>query len=117
MNARGKAIAIMEAPPRPFDFESVFHTRYGQVARVIARVIRDPARAEELAAEVLWKFWRSPRAQGDQAGGWLLKKWKRLGRGRSTAGLQFQQDILTRLVGDRGPTLLLGIDPGEAARR
>ena len=74
MNARGKVIAIMEAPQRPFDFESVFHARYGQVARVIARVIRDPARAEELAAEVLWKFWRSPRAQGDQAGGWLLKK-------------------------------------------
>src|ERR1700676_5221391 len=61
----------MEAPERPFDFESVFHAHYGRIARVIARVIRDPGRAEELAVEVLWKFWRTPRAHGAQAGGWL----------------------------------------------
>ena len=63
----------MEAPQRPFDFDSVFHARYAPVARVIARVIRDPARAEELAVEVLWKFWRTPGAQGEQAGGWLYR--------------------------------------------
>jgi hypothetical protein len=38
----------MEAPERPFDFESVFHAHYARIARVIARVIRDPARSEEL---------------------------------------------------------------------
>src|SRR5450432_1718689 len=69
----------MEAPERPFDFESVFHARYGQVARVIARVIRDPARADELADDVLWKFWRTPRAQGEQAGGWLYRTAVRTG--------------------------------------
>jgi RNA polymerase sigma-70 factor (ECF subfamily) len=63
----------MEVPQRPSDFESVFRAHYGRIARVIARVIRDPARAEELAVEVLWKFWRIPRAQGDQAGGWLYR--------------------------------------------
>ena len=63
----------MEAPQRPFDFDSVFHAHYGQVARVIARVTRHPARAEELAVEVLWKFWRSPQAHGEQAGGWLYR--------------------------------------------
>jgi RNA polymerase sigma-70 factor (ECF subfamily) len=79
VNARSNAIAAMEAPQRPFDFEAVFHARYGQVARVIARVIRDPARAEELAVEVLWKFWRTPRAQSEQAGGWLYRTAVRIG--------------------------------------
>ena len=46
---------------------------------MIARVIRDPARAEELAVEVLWKFWRTPRAQGEQAGGWLYRTAVRTG--------------------------------------
>jgi RNA polymerase sigma-70 factor (ECF subfamily) len=69
----------MEIPQRPFDFESVFHTHYARVARVIARVIRDPARAEELAVEVLWKFWRTPRAQAEQAGGWLYRTAVRTG--------------------------------------
>ena len=63
----------MEAPQRPFDFESVFHAHYAPVARVIARVTRDPGRAEELAVEVLWKYWRTPQAQGEQAGGWLYR--------------------------------------------
>jgi RNA polymerase sigma-70 factor (ECF subfamily) len=69
----------MEAPERPFDFESVFHAHYARIARVIARVIRDPARSEELAVEVLWKFWRTPRAQGDQAPGWLYRTAVRTG--------------------------------------
>jgi len=61
----------METQAPAFDFESAFHAYYGRIARVIARVIRDPGRAEELAVEVLWKFWRTPRAHGEQAGGWL----------------------------------------------
>lgn len=79
MNARSKAIAIMEAPPRPFDFESVFYTHYAQVARIIARVIRDPSRAEELAVDVLWRFWRTPQAQSEHAGGWLYRTAVRTG--------------------------------------
>jgi RNA polymerase sigma-70 factor, ECF subfamily len=63
----------MAAGSRPFDFETTFHAHYGRVARLIARVIRDPARAEELAVEVLWKFWRTPAAQGESAGGWLSR--------------------------------------------
>jgi RNA polymerase sigma-70 factor (ECF subfamily) len=56
-----------------FDFETAFHAHYGRIARVIARVIRDPGRAEELAVEVLWKFWRTPGAHGEEAGGWLYR--------------------------------------------
>jgi RNA polymerase sigma-70 factor (ECF subfamily) len=79
VNERSKAVATMEAPERPFDFESVFHAHYARIARVIARVIRDPGRAEELAVEVLWKFWRTPGAQGEQAGGWLYRTAVRTG--------------------------------------
>jgi RNA polymerase sigma-70 factor (ECF subfamily) len=65
-----EAIALDEA----FDFESVFHTHYGAIARAIVRVVRDPARAEEIAAETFWKLWRNPKAaQIGQTGGWLYR--------------------------------------------
>jgi RNA polymerase sigma-70 factor (ECF subfamily) len=73
VNASSKALDAMAAEPRPFNFESAFHAHYARVARLIARVIRDPARAEELAVEVLWKFWRTPAAQGESAAGWLSR--------------------------------------------
>ena len=56
-----------------FDLETVFHAQYQRLARVIARVIRDPARAEELAVDVLLKWSRYPSAHGDQADGWLYR--------------------------------------------
>jgi RNA polymerase sigma-70 factor (ECF subfamily) len=52
-------------------FEALFRTHYGRITRVIARVVRDYARAEELAAEVFWKLIHNPQAQGDQCLGWL----------------------------------------------
>jgi RNA polymerase sigma-70 factor (ECF subfamily) len=55
------------------EFEEIFHLHYDRVARTIARIVRDPARAEELAVEVLWKLWRKPLASGDDAGGWLYR--------------------------------------------
>lgn len=91
MNVRSKAIATMEAPPRPFDFEAVFHAHYARVAHVIARVIRDPGRAEELAVDVLWKFWRTPAAQGEQSGGWLYRTAVRTGL----------NELRSRMRGDR----------------
>jgi RNA polymerase sigma-70 factor (ECF subfamily) len=39
----------------------------------IARVIRDQARAEELAVDVFLKWWRTPSAHGDRAEGWLVR--------------------------------------------
>ena len=55
------------------DFEATFRAQYERIARVIARVVKDPARAEELAVEVFLKFWRNPRAQGENAEGWLYR--------------------------------------------
>ena len=55
------------------DFERVFHLHYGRIARTIARIVRDPARAEELAVEVFWKLWRKSQVVGDDPGGWLYR--------------------------------------------
>jgi RNA polymerase sigma-70 factor, ECF subfamily len=62
-----------------FNFDEVFKTHWERIARVIARVTRDPSRAEELAVEVFWKFWRTPAAQGEKAGGWLYRTAVRTG--------------------------------------
>ena len=62
----------MESAPTA-DFETLFHTHYEQVARVIARVIKDTARSEEIAVEVFLKLWHTPQAQGEKAGGWLYR--------------------------------------------
>jgi RNA polymerase sigma-70 factor (ECF subfamily) len=73
VNAPGKAIetAVREDA---FEFEPFFHLHYERVARIIVRVVRDPARAEEIAVEVFWKFWRNPKtAWGSQAGAWLYR--------------------------------------------
>lgn len=59
-------------------FEGFFHERYERIVRVVARVVRDPARAEEIAVEAFWKLWRNPKAQGEQAGGWIYRTAVRL---------------------------------------
>jgi RNA polymerase sigma-70 factor, ECF subfamily len=73
-----------------FDFEVFFRERYAQAARIAARVTGDPARAEDLAAEALWKLWRTPAAHGPFAAGWLHRTAVRLGlnelRGRERRG-------------------------------
>lgn len=55
------------------DLETVFRSQYERIARVIAGVIKDPARAEELAVEVFLKWERTPGAQGEGAEGWLYR--------------------------------------------
>lgn len=72
VNARGKTIEAF-ATGEPFSFEAVFHAQYERIARAIDRIVRDPARAEELAVDVFWKFWRTPQAHGEKAGGWLYR--------------------------------------------
>jgi RNA polymerase sigma-70 factor (ECF subfamily) len=55
------------------DLDTVFHAQYERIARVIAGVIRDPARAEELAVKVFLKWERTPKAQGKGTEGWLYR--------------------------------------------
>jgi RNA polymerase sigma-70 factor (ECF subfamily) len=57
----------------PLPIESVFREHYGRVARIIARVVRDRARAQELAVDVFLKLWRSPQGQAEKVEGWLYR--------------------------------------------
>jgi RNA polymerase sigma-70 factor, ECF subfamily len=64
VDARSETVDDIKLGEAQFDFEATFRVHYERIARVIAKVVRDPARAEELAVEVLLKLWRSPRAHG-----------------------------------------------------
>lgn len=79
MNAESRIADEIATGETPFDFEAVFHVHYERIARVIARVVGDPARAEELAVEIFWKLWRNPQAHGEKAGGWLYRAAVRIG--------------------------------------
>ena len=63
----------MESAGAADDFETVFYRHYALIARAVALVIRDTSRAEELAVDVFWQYWRTPSAHGEQAGGWLYR--------------------------------------------
>lgn len=73
VNAPSEAAEAMAAHETSFDFEAAFRAHYERIARVIARVVGDPARAEELAAELFLKLWRSPAVQGQWTESWLYK--------------------------------------------
>ncbi|HXI38611.1 MAG TPA: sigma-70 family RNA polymerase sigma factor [Bryobacteraceae bacterium] len=79
MNASSEAVAGVEAIGARFDLESVFRTQYDRVARIIARVVHDRARAEELAVEVFLKLWRDRKAQDGNTEGWLYRAAVRAG--------------------------------------
>src|SRR6185295_17794012 len=55
------------------EFEAVFRAQYERIARVLARVVREPARAEELAVEVFLKLWRNRQVLRDKPEGWLYR--------------------------------------------
>jgi RNA polymerase sigma-70 factor (ECF subfamily) len=73
VNPSSEVLVDMSASVAPFDLEVLFRSQYGHIARIIARVVRDPARAEDLAVEVFLKLWRNPKAQGEKVEGWLYR--------------------------------------------
>ena len=64
---------LVEVEEAALDFDGVFRTHYQKVARVIARVVRDHARAEELAVEVFLKLWQSPDVPSEMRDAWLYR--------------------------------------------
>jgi RNA polymerase sigma-70 factor (ECF subfamily) len=68
--------------------DTVFQAHYARIARVIGRVIHDQARAEELAVEVILKWWRKSGSPDMQTESWLyrtavreaLDEWRRRAR-------------------------------------
>ena len=79
VDASSPAVAELSSGEGRFDLETIFHAQYERIARVIARVIHDPARAEELAVEVFLKWSRNSRAHGENAQGWLYRTAVRIG--------------------------------------
>ena len=82
MNVTAPSDVALEAATSPdmaLDIESLFRARFDRVARVIVRVVRDPARAEELAVEAFVRLWRTPRAHTPQSEAWLYRTAVRLG--------------------------------------
>ena len=73
VSAPSDVVAEIAARETGFDLEAIFRAQYRRIARVIARVVGDQARAEELAVEVFLKLWRNARAQGENAEGWLYR--------------------------------------------
>lgn len=79
VNASSEAAIEVISEGAGFDIESLFRTHFDRTARVIARVVRDPARAEELAVEAFLKLWRNPQAHNTIAEAWLYRTAVRLG--------------------------------------
>jgi RNA polymerase sigma-70 factor (ECF subfamily) len=73
VDAQSRTAGGITAEFAPLHFDAVFQLYYTRVARLIARVVRDPSRAEELAVEVFFKLSRHPEAMGDRVGGWLYR--------------------------------------------
>jgi RNA polymerase sigma-70 factor, ECF subfamily len=78
VNASSDLVYDTAARETAAGFEALFYAHHDRVTRVVTRVIRDPGRAEEIAVDVFWKFWRTPRAHGPAALGWLHRAAVRL---------------------------------------
>lgn len=73
VNSSSEAVVETTVSQARFDIETIFLAHYDRVVRVIERVVRDPARAEELAVDVFLKLWRAPKAQGENMKGWIYR--------------------------------------------
>jgi RNA polymerase sigma-70 factor (ECF subfamily) len=99
-----EAVEGLKVNEAQFDIDAIFRAHYGRIARVIARVVRNPARAEELAVEVFIKLWRNRDAQDGNHGGWLYRVAIRMGLDELRR--QTRQTRYERLIGfvRRSPT-------------
>jgi DNA-directed RNA polymerase specialized sigma24 family protein len=56
VNGNSEATSDVDATGEHVEVEALFRVHYARVARVIARVLRDRGRAEELAVEVFLRL-------------------------------------------------------------
>jgi len=54
-------------------FDQLFLEYYPRVVDIVGRVVNDRAKAEDLAADVFWKFYRKCPERHDNVGGWLYR--------------------------------------------
>lgn len=106
VNASGESGAysaescVLEPGETDFELEALFRAHYKRVAAVIARVVRDPARAEELAVEVFLKLSRNLNALAQNPEALLHRAAIRIGLDelrRKTRRLHYER--LLRFVG------------------
>jgi RNA polymerase sigma factor (sigma-70 family) len=74
-----EAVIEVASQDASFDIESLFRSHFDRTARIVARVVRDPARAEELAVEAFLRLWRNRQAHNASAEAWLYRTAVRLG--------------------------------------
>lgn len=79
VDALSAALVEMKSDERRSEIEDVFRAQYARVARVIASVIRDRARAEELAVEVFLKWSRTSKSREENTEAWLYRAAVRAG--------------------------------------
>ena len=73
MDALNEVLEGMNTSDSWPEIERLFRAHYARLARVIAKVIREPARAEELAVEVCLRWSSSRKAEGEGAERWLYR--------------------------------------------
>jgi RNA polymerase sigma-70 factor (ECF subfamily) len=73
------ALVVTAVSRDQVDLEAVFVAHYARMARVLARLVHDRARAEELAVDAFLKWSSRGGAKGDPAAGWLYRTAIRLG--------------------------------------
>lgn len=56
MEANSQLVEALLSEESPYDFESTFRTHYARIARIVTKLVRDPARGEELATEAFLKL-------------------------------------------------------------
>lgn len=73
MDAHSDLLLAALNPPADQEIDQAFRQNYARIARVIARVIGNRGRAEELAVEAFLRWWRRTGARGEGAGKWLYR--------------------------------------------
>src|SRR5687768_1579227 len=73
MDAGSESLANISVESARAEFDDVFRAHYARIARVIARIVHDPSRAEELAADVFWKYLHGHRVHNESPSGWLYR--------------------------------------------
>ena len=68
----------VRAPEGVAAFEELFQMSYRRLARLLFRITRDFARAEEMASEAFWRLYRSPPKRDINLEGWLYRTGLRL---------------------------------------
>ncbi len=79
MDVPSDALVVTAAGSDQVDLEAVFIAHYPRIARVLARLVHDRARAEELAVDAFLKWSSRGDAKGDHAAGWIYRTAIRLG--------------------------------------